>query len=202
MRKTLLIAVTALLGLAPMAEATPPDQILDNLQQLGFNFFWNEVNTSNGLIRDRQTGNFCSIASVGFGLSSICIGIDHGWITRAQGATRVQTTLNTLWTLPQGTATTGTIGYKGFFYHFLNMSDGLRNGTSELSDIDTALLLAGVLDAKQYFNGADPTETSIRTLADQIYQRVDWTFFQNVSQNGLMIQWTDPAKPLNFSIDD
>src|SRR2546425_9739653 len=126
MRNFLLIAFAGMLLTAPVAEATPPDQILDNMQQFGFNYFWNEANPANGMIRDRNTsGSFCSIAAVGFGLSSICIGIDHGWITRAQGATRVQTTLNTFWTLPQGPATSGTIGYKGFFYHFLHMSDGL-----------------------------------------------------------------------------
>src|SRR5438105_1783785 len=198
MRRILLVLAT--LGVsASAARATPIDQILDNMQQFGFNYFWNEANTTNGMIKDRMTGNYCSIAAVGFGLSAICIGIDHGWITRAQGATRVQTTLNTFWTLPQGTATTGTIGYKGFFYHFLHMSDGLRDGTTELSDIDTALLLAGILDCKQYFDGSDPTEVSIRALADQIYQRVDWSFFQNTSQNGLMIQWT-PESGFNTGV--
>ena len=198
MRRILLVLATLCVS-ASAARATPIDQILDNMQQFGFNYFWNEANTTNGMIKDRMTGNYCSIAAVGFGLSSICIGIDHGWITRAQGATRVQTTLNTFWTLPQGTATTGTIGYKGFFYHFLHMSDGLRDGTTELSDIDTALLLAGILDCKQYFDGSDPTEVSIRALADQIYQRVDWSFFQNTSQNGLMIQWT-PESGFNTGV--
>lgn len=195
MRRILLVLAMLCVS-APAARATDVDLILDNLQQLAFNYFWNEANPANGLVRDRMTGEYCSIASVGFGLSSICIGIDHGWITRAQGAARVQTTLNTFWALPQGTATTGTNGYKGFFYHFLHMSDGLRDGTSELSDIDTALLLAGILDCKQYFNGPDPTEVSIRTLADQIYQRVDWTFFQTTTPQGnaaLRFKWTPEA---------
>src|SRR5262244_981306 len=130
MRKTLLI-VMAMLTLPAAASATPYDQILDQVQQTGFNYFWNQVDPTNGLIHDRSSGTYCSIAAVGFGLTAICIGIDHGWVTRAQGAARVQTTLNTFWTLPQGPAATGTIGYKGFFYHFLHMSDGLRDGTTE-----------------------------------------------------------------------
>jgi hypothetical protein len=200
MRKLLLLVFAGLLVTAPVAEATPPDQILDNLQQLGFNYFWNEANPASGMIRDRNaSGSLCSIAAVGFGLSSICIGIDHGWITRAQGAARVQTTLNSFWTLPQGSAASGTIGYNGFFYHFLDMNTGLRGGGSELSDIDTALLLAGILDCKQYFNGPDPTEVSIRTLADQIYQRVDWTFFRNATLQGLMIQWK-PENGFNTAV--
>src|SRR5512144_353289 len=127
MRKLLGIVFAGMLLMAPVAEATPPDQILDNMQQLGFNYFWNEANPTNGLIRDRNTaGSPCSIAAVGFGLSSICIGIDHGWITRAQGQARVLTTLNTFWNGPQGPATSGTIGYKGFFYHFLDMNTAVR----------------------------------------------------------------------------
>jgi hypothetical protein len=189
MRRLFLLTLVAVVLWAPRVRA----DMLDDIQQTAFTYFWTEVDPANGLIHDRSTGTYCSIASVGFGLSAICIGIDHGWITRAQGAARVQTTLNTFWTLPQGSASTGTIGYKGFFYHFLNGSTGLRDNTgTELSDIDTALLLAGVLDCKQYFNGADPTEVAIRTLADQIYQRVDWTFFQTVSPNppALRIKWT------------
>src|SRR5262245_60169531 len=136
MRKTLLVVMAAL-TLPVAALATPYDQILDQVQQTGFNYFWNEANPANGMIKDRNTpGSFCSIAAVGFGLTAICIGIDHGWITRAQGAARVQTTLNTFWTLPQGPAASGTIGYKGFFYHFLNGTTGLRdNSGTELSDI-------------------------------------------------------------------
>jgi hypothetical protein len=188
MRRVLLVCLGLLVAAPAWSES-----MLETIQHTSFNYFWNEVNPANGLIHDRMTGTYCSIASVGFGLSAICVGIDHGWITRAQGAARVQTTLNTFWTLPQGSASTGTIGYKGFFYHFLNGSTGLRDNTStELSDIDTALLLAGILDCKQYFNTADPTEVSIRTLADQIWQRVDWTFFQNNASPpgpGLMFSW-------------
>jgi hypothetical protein len=203
MRKCLLVLMALWLPVSP-ARATPPAQILDNLQQLGFNYFWTEANPSNGMIRDRNTsGSPCSIAAVGFGLSSICIGIDHGWITRAQGQTRVLTTLNTFWNGPQGSATSGTMGYHGFFYHFLDMSTGLRmpGWNPELSDIDTALLLAGILDCKQYFNTADPNDVQIRTLADQIYQRVDWTFFRNstASPPGLMIQWT-PESGFNTGV--
>lgn len=122
---------------------------LDLLQRAAFDFFWNEANPSNGLIKDRNTsGSPCSIASVGFGLSAICVAIDRGWISRADGRDRVLTTLKTFWEKPQGRNAQRNIGYKGFFYHFLDMSTALRTWNSELSSIDTALLLAGTLDAK------------------------------------------------------
>ncbi len=196
MRRLLVTTLAALTLAGPALASTPADQVLDNVQQAAFNYMWNEANSSTGLIRDRnQSGSPSSIAAVGFGLSAICVGIDHGWVTRAQGATRVYNTLNTFWTQPQGPAPSGTIGYKGFFYHFLDLGTAVRmpGWNPELSDIDTALLLAGVLDCEQYFNTGDPTEVSIRSLADQIYRRVDWTFFQNTTQNGLMHQWLPDA---------
>ncbi len=118
----------ALVFLAGPARAQTTTALLDTLQHTAFNFFWNEVNPANGLIRDRDAAGstFCSIASVGFGLSAIPIGVDHGWVTRAQGRSRVRTTLNTFYTGPQGTAAVGTIGYRGFFYHFLNMNTATR----------------------------------------------------------------------------
>jgi hypothetical protein len=189
MRKLILVLAT-LIASASVAAATPVDAVLDSVQYRAFRFFWYEANAANGLIRDRsQTGSPASIAAVGFGLSAICTGIDHGWVTRADGQARVLTTLNTFWNGPQGTATSGTMGYKGLFYHFLEMGTGYRTWTSELSTIDTALLLAGILDCKQYFNTADPGDVQIRTLADQIYQRVDWTFVQNASPVGIKHGW-------------
>ncbi len=153
------------------------DQFLDYVQQTCFDYFWYTANPANGLIPDRSAnGSACSIAAVGFGLSAIAIAIDHGWISRTQGVARVQTTLNTFLQGPQGSNTTGVIGYNGWFYHFLDMNTALRSGNSELSSIDTALLLGGVLHTKQYFNGTNADETAIRTMADAIFNRVNWTW--------------------------
>jgi len=187
----MLLALLVLLATARGARAqisTPA--LLDSLQHRSFLFFWNEANPSNGLIRDRsQPGSPASIASQGFGLSAICVAIDHGWVTRADGAARVLTALNTFWTGPQGPAASGMIGYKGLFYHFLDIGTATRTWTSELSTIDTALLLAGILDARQYFDSSDPTDVQIRALADSIYRRVDWTFVQNPATKGIKMGW-------------
>lgn len=153
------------------------DEFLDYVQQVHFDYFWYCANPVNGLVADRSTWNSpCSIAAVGFGLSAICIAIDHHWITRAQGIARVRTTLRTFLDGRQGPEQSGTIGYNGWFYHFLDMNTATRYTSfdTELSSIDTAWFLAGVLHAKQYFDGNDPEETEIRTLADAILDRVDW----------------------------
>lgn len=153
------------------------DEFLDYVQQTSFDYFWYLANPTNGMVADRSTPTSpCSIAAVGFGLTCIGIGIDHGWISRTQGVARVLTTLNTFLNGPQGTNASGTIGYKGWFYHFLDMNTALRSPASELSSIDTALLLAGILHAKQYFDGTNTDEISIRTKADAIFNRVDWNW--------------------------
>lgn len=168
------------------AEAITTHALLDSIQRTAFLYFWNEANPSNGLIRDRNQGwSPASIAAQGFGLSAICIGVDHGWVTRAAARQRVRTALQTYFNGPQGTTAGNgsTIGYKGLFYHFLHMNTARREWTSELSTIDTALLMAGVLDAMQYFDDpADPDEIQIRWLADTLYKRVDWNWARNGSQ--------------------
>ena len=153
------------------------DEFLDYVQETSFDYFWYGANPANGLVPDRSAnGSACSIAAVGFGLTAIGIAVDHGWITRTQAVARVLTTLNTFLQGSQGPGTTGIIGYKGWFYHFLDMNTAVRSPNSELSSIDTALLLGGILYSKQYFNGPSADETSIRTKADAIFNRVDWTF--------------------------
>ena len=157
----------------------PDDAAFTELvQQTAFDYFWYEANPSNGLIRDRNTdGSASSIAAVGFGLSALTVGIDRGWIDKERARERVLTTLEFFWSSPHGPESDAT-GYKGFYYHFLNMESGRRAGTSELSTIDTALLLAGVLHVGQYFDGENEVETQIRSLADSIYLRVEWDWAQ------------------------
>src|SRR5215471_20253335 len=84
---------------SPLAALPHPfasnDEFLDYVEQTCFDYFWYTANPANGLVPDRApTPSACSIAAVGFGLSAIAIAVDHGWITRAQGAARVKTTLN------------------------------------------------------------------------------------------------------------
>ncbi len=153
------------------------DAFLELVQRRAFTYFWQEANPTNGLIRDRSRPESpASIAAVGFGLSALTVGIDRGWISRDQGRGRVLRTLEFFWKAPQHAASNAT-GYQGFFYHFLDMQSGQRAWQSELSTIDTALLLAGVLHVRQYFDGQEPEEVRIRALADSLYHRVRWRWF-------------------------
>ncbi|MEJ2186490.1 MAG: glucoamylase family protein [Gemmatimonadota bacterium] len=159
----------------------PPDQepFLDILEHRTFNFFWETTNPQNGLTPDRwPTPSFSSIAAVGFALTAYPVGVERGWVSRTDAAARTLTALRFFWNAPQGTDPAGMAGYRGFFYHFLDMQTGERYRDVELSSIDTALLMAGVLTAQQYFDGVDSTETQIRALADSLYRRVQWDWMQ------------------------
>lgn len=180
---TLLVVPALTLALACASPVAPPQAVvpaadrafLDTLQQRTFQYFWERANPANGLIPDRwPTPSFSSVAAVGFGLAAYPVGIEHGWITRAQGGDRVLTTLRFLWTAPQGPQPSGVIGHNGLFYHFLDMQTGTRFERVELSTIDTGLLMAGVLFASEYFDRTDAGEVEIRALADSLYRRVNW----------------------------
>ncbi|MGZ8376554.1 MAG: glucoamylase family protein [Gemmatirosa sp.] len=148
---------------------------LDTLGRRTFDWFWETTNPRNGLTPDRwPTKSFSSVAAIGFALSAYPVGVERGWVTREQARERVLTTLRFLWRLPQGPQPTGVAGHRGFFYHFLDMETGLRFERVELSTIDTALLLAGVLTCREYFDRAEPADTEVRALADSLYLRVDW----------------------------
>lgn len=163
----------------PVPAASPDDPFLAELEERTFRWFWETTNPANGLVPDRwPTKSFSSIAAVGFALAGYPVGAERGWVPRAEAAQRTLTTLRFLYQAPQGADATGVTGYHGFFYHFLDMQTGERFRTVELSTIDSSLLLAGILTAQSYFDGADSTETAVRAWADSIYRRVDWTWFQ------------------------
>ncbi|MDQ3089118.1 MAG: hypothetical protein M3Q78_11060 [Acidobacteriota bacterium] len=152
---------------------------LDKLQKDTFSYFLEETNLENGLVPDNtRRGSHCSITAVGLGLSAYTIGVERGFMTRAEAVKRTLTTLRFFWESPQSKEKDAT-GYKGFFYHFLDMKTGRRAWKSELSTIDTTFFLAGALAAAQYFNRAAKEENEIRSLADALYRRADWQWALN-----------------------
>jgi hypothetical protein len=161
------------------APVTVSDPFLDTVQTRTFKWFWDVTPHSTGLTPDRWPKlTFSSIAAIGFALPSYIVGVERGYVTRAQAAQRTLNTLRFLYQLPQSEAGSGIAGYKGFFYHFLDLNTGLRFQQVELSTIDTALLIAGALACREYYGGADPTETSIRAYADSLYLRIEWPWTQ------------------------
>jgi hypothetical protein len=152
---------------------------LDTLERRTFGWFWDHSEPSTGLTPDRApTRSFASISAVGFALTAYPIGADRGWITRRQARERVLRTLEFLWSAKQDTLAAGSIGTHGFFYHFLDPASGSRFESVELSTMDTALLLAGVLFCQSYFDRRESGEAHIRALAESLYARVDWTWAQ------------------------
>ena len=160
----------------------PPElpPLFRDIERRTFQFFWDTTSEINGLTPDRFPSRpFASIASVGFSLTAYPIGIENGWVSRTQAVDRTLTTLRFLAEAKMGPQATGRSGYKGFFYHFLDMQSGARYARwVELSSVDTGLLLMGVLFAQSYYTGDDPREHEIRALADRIYRRVEWPWLQ------------------------
>jgi hypothetical protein len=159
-----------------MAEPTDQsdDELLDRFQHAAFDYFLEQCNPANGLVADTsRPGAPASIAVVGFALSCYPVAVERGWMARADAAARALVTLRFFWNSQQSERPDAT-GYKGFYYHFLDMNTGTRVWESELSLIDTTLLLAGVLTASVYFSEDTSSEIEIRACADAIYRRIDW----------------------------
>jgi hypothetical protein len=167
--------------------ALPKEQqaSLDELEQRTFDFFHDSANPANGQVPDHwapgePAGNFfSSIASVGFGLTAYGIGVERGWMKRDEAVKRTLATLRFFHDAPQGDQVDAS-GNHGFFYHFLDMQSGKRYNSApwvELSSVDTAWLMYGVLFSQSYFDKNTKDEKEIRQLADDIFRRVDWKWF-------------------------
>lgn len=147
---------------------------LEQLQRAAFDYFARLANPVNGLVPDTsRAGSPVSIAVVGFALSVYPMAVERGWMQRDEAVTRTLAAMRFFRDSDQSGAPDAT-GYKGFYYHFLDIHSGKRVWQSELSMVDTALLIAGVLTAAMYFDAATPEESELREIADQLYRRVDW----------------------------
>ncbi len=143
--------------------------LLEKIQRDTIQYFVRHSDRETGLTQDSsRPGSPASIAATGFSLASIAVAQSHGWIPREQAYDQIRKTLQTLQSEAHH--------QNGFFYHFLDPKTGKRVWRSEVSSIDTALLLAGALLAAQYF-----PETDIPHLARTIYERVDWNWMMNGS---------------------
>jgi len=151
-----------------------PDE-LELEAKASFHYLWEQSNHTEGsegygLTRDRYPGNasIASTAATGFALSAIPIGVENGWISEEEGRERAERTLDTL---------LGMEHEHGFFYHFVNIHNGKREWNSEISSVDTGLLMNGVLTVGQYFGG------EVQKKSVQLYERVDWAWFVDLSNN-------------------
>jgi hypothetical protein len=154
---------------APSALAPQDDAFLEELVHGNFLYFWEQANPQTGLVKDRcnvrqnDTGIVASIASTGFGLTALCIGAKRGFVPYNEARLRVINTLQFLWKkLPT---------HRGFYFHFANMNTGERIWDSEVSSIDTAILLCGILTCRQHFQ-----DRGISGLSEAIFNRVEWSW--------------------------
>ena len=160
-------------------EPSLTDEELAKLERDTFRYFADETNLENGLVRDKtSSGSPASIAVVGFALTAYPIAVERKYLTRREAVKRTLTTLRFFHDAPHGKEPDAT-GYKGFYYHFLDMKTGRRVWKCELSTIDTTYLIAGALTAACYFDRDTKSEREIRTLAESLYARVDWQWAQN-----------------------
>jgi hypothetical protein len=168
-------------------------QLLEEIEHANFLFFWEQANPQSGLVRDRFNvrtmgdGVVGSIAATGFGLTALCIGQKRGYISLAEASGRVLTTLRFIWRkLPI---------HRGFFFHWANVETGERIWDSEISSVDTAILLCGVLTCREHFHSPE-----IRRLASQILHRVDWTWLSE-DTSLLPHGWTPEVGFLSYRWD-
>jgi hypothetical protein len=155
------------------------DAELAKLQRESFDYFLYETNHTNGLVLDKTAVNWpASIAATGVALAAYPVAVERSFMSRALAIERTLNTLRFFWNSHQGPEPHAT-GYKGFYYHFLDINTGQRAWQCELSTIDSTFLLAGMLLAAIYFDGNTAEEQEIRTLADALYCRTDWQWAQN-----------------------
>ena len=145
------------------------DHFLEDLEHANCLYFWEQGNPQTGLVKDRcdvrktDQGTVASIAATGFGLTALCIAESRGYLNHPQARDRVLATLRFLWKkLPN---------HRGFFYHFAHIETGERQWESEVSSVDTAILLCGILTCRRHFHHEE-----ISYLSNAIFSRVDWTW--------------------------
>ena len=168
--------------------AISDDALLTLVQQQTFKYFWDFGHPVSGLARERSNGdnNVVTTGGSGFGIMAIPVAINRGFITRAQGLARLQTMVAFL----KNTAPR----FHGAYSHWLNGSTGavvpFSSNDNGADIVETSYLFMGLLTARQFFNGADPAETALRTDINTLWQEVEWDWFRQGGKNVLYWNWS------------
>ncbi|MGI9035010.1 MAG: glucoamylase family protein [Pyrinomonadaceae bacterium] len=183
------LAQTKTVAVQKFALSKTDDEFLEDLEKRSFRYFWEQTDANTGITLDRARSdgeryeagahhyNVGSIAATGFALTSYCVAADRNWITRQEARTRTLRTLRFF--------ATRAFEKNGWFYHWMDIETGERRWNSEVSSMDTALLLGGVLSVRGCF--ADDRE--IVRLATKIYNRVDFQWMLNSDEYLLSHGW-------------
>jgi hypothetical protein len=189
-------------GAQPLDPNASADSLLNRLSLRAFQYYLDWRDPTTGLWQDRSDRSVpFSVAATGFGLSAMAVGDARRWIDHDLAVAHVKQALGQLadGQQPDRTAAESTTqnGYRGFFYHFLD-EQGQRDPGSELSPVDTALLLMGVLHVREHF-GADE---EIVGLADELYRRVNWPWMRSTAPPGLFHRAWKPECGGDYSVAD
>ncbi len=165
-------------------ERIPIDDLLTKVQQQTFKYFWDFGHPVSGLARERNTsGETVTSGGSGFGVMAMIVAVERGFITRAQGAERVAKIADFLLNKAEKV--------KGAFSHWINGTTGAIVPFSAKDNgadiVETSLLMQGLIAAREYFDGADATETRLRTDINEIWEGIEWNFFNK--DNGNQLYW-------------
>jgi hypothetical protein len=177
--------------------AVRDDELLERLERAAFDYFVEHSNPRNGLVADRSSPESpASIAVEGFAFSAYVIGVERAWMTRDEAVARTLSALSFFANSQQGAEPDAT-GHRGLYYHFLDRETGKRAWQCELSPIDTALLMAGMLTAAAYFTRDTRSEAEIRELVSELYARADWDWARG-GKDTISQGWLPEAGFLNY----
>jgi hypothetical protein len=163
------------------------DSLLTLVQRRTFGYFWEFAHPVSGLARERNTsGDVVTTGGSGFGIMAIPVAIKRNFITRQQGLERTQKIVNFLGTKAQR--------YHGAFPHWLHGATGVTVPFSQQDNgadlVETSLLMQGLLAARQYFNGTDAAEGTLRENINALWKAVEWDWFRQNGQNTLYWHWS------------
>lgn len=167
-------------------ERIPDDELFEKVQKAAFGYFWDHAHPVSGLARERLgSGETVTTGGSGFGIMTVPVGIERGWISRQEGAQRMLTIVKFLQSAER---------FHGAWPHWMNGSSGKAIAFSTYDDgadlVETAFLVEGLLAVKHYFTGSDAVETEIRSVIDTLWKEVEWNWFRQGGQDVLYWHWS------------
>lgn len=202
MKRSLLAILFIPVFLSAQKPGLTDEQLMELVQKQTFQYFWDFGHPVSGLARERSNHAFgygdetCTTGGTGFGVMAIVVAAERGWITREEGAQRIQKMARFLSRVPV---------YHGVFPHWLHGGTGQTIPFSRKDDggdlVETAFLFQGLLTARQYFNQNNPTENSLRGLITNMWNEIEWDWYTQGSKNQLYWHWSpNNGWAMNFEL--
>ena len=169
------------------------EQLMDQVQKDALKYFWDFAEPNSLMGRERyhedfypkNDANVITMGGSGFGLMTILVGVERGFVPRKEAVKRLTHIADFLAKADR---------HHGAWPHWLNgetgktVSFGKKDNGGDI--VETAFLVEGIITVREYFKNGNSEEKALAKKMDELWKGVEWNWYTKGGEKVLYWHWS------------